>query len=179
MTSKEYIAAYPNRIQDLRDRLVKAIEGLSDEHFNQKQPDGWWSIGQIIEHMTIANAPYLSAMGDIAQTTPKAGGTDQVHHTWFAKFLLGAMDKPNTPAPKAMIPKPGPTPRSVVDTWLSQIDELMAIAKRSDGINLTEAKIRNPFIKLMKMNFADMFEVSAAHTERHVKQIEGLSSSFV
>lgn len=178
MTSKEYLAAYPARVNSLVARMNKAVNSLTDEQFNQKQANGWWSIGQIIEHLYIATAPYLSAMTEISQTTPKKGGGDEIKHTWFASFLISAMDKPNTPAPKSMIPKPGPTPRSTLVAWLGQMEGLLEIAHRSDGINLTEAKIRNPFVKLMKMNYCDMFEIIVAHNERHVKQIEELSASF-
>ncbi len=178
MTSKEYLAAYPARVEGLVGRLKAAIDGLSDEQFNQKQADGWWSIGQIIEHLTIANAPYMNEMESIAKSAPKAGGTDEIKHSFFGKFLLGAMDKPNTPAPKSMIPHEGPTPRGIVDDWLKQYGKLVKIAAMYDGVNLTEAKVRNPFFKLAKMNIGDMFEIILAHTERHVKQIEGLAAGF-
>ncbi|MBX3118686.1 MAG: DinB family protein [Fimbriimonadaceae bacterium] len=178
MTSKEYLAGYPDRVNALVERLKKAVDGLTDEQFNTKQEDGWWSIGQIIEHLMIANGPYLVEMAHVAKSAPRSGGTDEIKHTWFGRFLINAMDKPNIPAHRSMHPGPGPMEKSKVDDWAAQYSELVSIAKNSDGINLTEAKIRNPFVKLAKMNVADMFEIIAAHTERHVKQIEELALRF-
>jgi hypothetical protein len=100
-----------------------------------------------------------------------------IKHTIFGKFIIRATGpKGNVPAPKSLHPRPGPYTPDIVDRWAAQTQAFLELAKGVGEIDLCSMKVRNPFIRMLRMNLADCFMIVAEHTERHVQQIEILQN---
>lgn len=149
---------------------------MSLEQLNWKAEPTRWSAGQIYAHMMLANAQYLPLLKIAIDGAPRARVGDSVQHTWFGQFIIkGAGPEGNAPAPKSLHPRSTPFDKDVVEQWAAQTQDFMDLARRAHGADLCAAKIKNPFIPLLKLNLADCFEILTEHTERHIRQIEALA----
>jgi hypothetical protein len=171
-TFLEDIAA---RTEKLIGRAHAATVGLSEEALNGKPGPKEWSIAQIFEHVRIANEAYLPAMQRAAEQA-NFGRDVEVRHTLFGSLLIKASGPSgNAPAPKRLIPGEGPFERDVVERFAIDHGQVIELAQRCEGVDLTRVKVRNPFLPVIGMNLADCFEIVVGHGERHIAQIEALS----
>lgn len=151
------------------------MDSIDDETINRVPPGNLWTVGQVFDHMIIANTPYLAVLEEKIASSPK-NGPGEVTHTWLGKFLMNVGGpNGNAPAPKAMIPGDPPTSRDRIDLWFAQMDLFLQFIKQSKGLDLSRVKAKNPYVKLFGMNLADFFGVTSQHTERHIRQIEDRS----
>ncbi len=145
---------------------------MDEGKMNSPIPPSDWSPLQILDHMMRTNGPYVTALPAVVQAAPEGGATD-VRHTWFGGFLIKvAGPKGNAPAPKQVVPAAGPLPSTTMDAYLEQSSTLRQLMELGQGKDLNRARLSNPFVKIFRMSVADVFEIVAQHTERHVGQIE-------
>jgi hypothetical protein len=163
------------RLQDQISRGVTAGRNVSIEQLNWLPEPKRWSMAQIYEHMMLGNAPYVGAVEDgIAQGRT---GPAPLKHSLVGKLIFkNAGPSGNVPAPKPMVPTPGPYPAEIVDRWAKQTQLFIDLGRSARNIDLCSIKVRNPFIKFLKLNLADAFMIIAEHTERHVQQLEVLAA---
>ena len=76
------------------------------------------------------------------------------------------------PVPKPFVPRPGPYTREVLDRWVAQQEQIIALHDRAKDVDLTAVRYPVPLLKLFKMSLCDIFAIFATHTERHIRQIE-------
>jgi hypothetical protein len=163
------------RLEDLvrRARLHRAA--LTNNQLNWSPGRDLWSIGQIYEHLRLANVKYVPAMEQAVDQSRFGREDAEVKHTVFGKMVAKAAGPgTNVPAHPAMIPRPGPFESSVIDAFVHEHQALIALAKKASGADL-RYPVRNPYMKLMKMNLADCFAIVTAHAERHLGQIEEIT----
>jgi len=130
-------------------------------------------MAQIFEHMLMAINSYIPEIKGVLVSTVRSPADPDVTHTWFGKIIIrGAGPSGKAPVPKSLVPGTGPYREDIVDRWITRHQEVIALAKQARGIDLSDVPMRNPFMPIFKMNLADFFEILAAHTERHVGQIE-------
>jgi uncharacterized damage-inducible protein DinB len=172
MTSKELLDSVTDRLAKLDDRAKAAFDNLTDEQANQPVPPSNWSSFQILDHLLKANAPYLDVL-PAAIALAEANVTAEARFSWFGKFIAKAAGPMSSaPPPKAMIPDSGPMIRAKVDEYLAQGARIREILNSAKGKDLGTVRMNNPFVKILKLTLADVFEIFAQHTERHIGQIE-------
>lgn len=165
---EEYASATPQQIA----RVEAALEGRSDAELNRSK-NGEWSPYRVIEHLVLSNAPYVEKLRMVIDATPKSDDLLPVRHSWLGRMLIkGAGPSGNAPAPKPLVPGPGPYTRDVFDRWKAQQEQMLGLAKSAAERDLSSIRLANPFLKFLKMNVADCFAIFKEHTERHVRQIE-------
>lgn len=172
MTSKELLDSVMDRLDKLEGRVKAAFEGLSDEQANRPVPPSNWSSFQILDHLLKANGPYLEVL-PAAVAQAEANDAAEARFSWFGKFIAKAAGPMSSaPPPKAMIPDPGPMGRAKLDEYLGQCARIRGILESARGKDLGTVRMNNPFVKVFKLTLADVFEIFAQHTERHIGQIE-------
>jgi hypothetical protein len=165
-----------SRLEDLVQRVQILSQGIGERELNAKPIPKRWSIGQTFEHMILGAQDYVANVRTALANTRREGVEREVSHTWFGRIIIrGAGPTGNAPVPKPLIPEDGPYRKDVVDRWLALHQEIIELAKKSHGYDLSGIPMRSPIIKLFKMNIADVFEILAGHAERHVSQIEALA----
>lgn len=171
MKANDFLDHCERRLGDLMARLNTASAGLSDDDWNRPIPPSQWNGGQIVQHMILANEPYLKALPHVIdRSAPDTTGMANL--SWFGRMLSkGAGPSGNVPAPKASVPKEALYGREIVETLASQVEVYRELVAKARGKDLA-TRFANPFVPLFKMNLADAFQVLADHTERHVGQIE-------
>lgn len=176
MRAAEYLTDVEERLQDQIDRGLKAAAGLNEDQLNATRSENHWTIAQIFQHMILANERYLRAMEAAMAADPPAANNKPTQYTWLGRMLLKqAGPHGNAPAPKVLVPSPGPYGKEVVQKWADQTSKLMELERTSRAFDITAIRLRNPVVGLFKMNLADCFGILTEHTERHVRQIESLA----
>jgi hypothetical protein len=123
--------------------------------------------------MLITNGYYFPAMRSAMSGAPRASGETKVRHSLIGK-LIRRMAGPggNAPAPRMLFPGDVTYSAEMLEKWLGQQEELIALLEQAQGLDISHIPVRNPFFSLIRMNLADSFEIMTAHTERHVGQME-------
>jgi hypothetical protein len=172
MTSAELLTSVIDRLDSLEARTRAAFDKLDDDAANKPVPPSNWSPYQILDHLMKSDVPYLPLLRDAIANAPD-GDSVAVRHSFFGKFIIkGAGPSGNAPAPRPLIPDPGPHSRAVLDNYLVHARELRSIFVSAKGKDLNLPRFNNPFVRIFKMSVADLAEIAAVHTERHIGQIE-------
>ncbi|HVT12942.1 MAG TPA: DinB family protein [Fimbriimonadaceae bacterium] len=175
MTASLFLQSVADRIEDMVEQVQDLSKTLTDAQLNWKPHPKRWSVGQTLDHMLIAADPYVSQIKEALGKVHRVSGDPEVLHTFFGKLIIrGAGPSGNAPVPKAMVPSARAFDRGMIDRWVALHQEIIALARQAHGIDLASVPMRSPIVKLFKMNLADVFEILAAHAERHVGQIEAL-----
>jgi hypothetical protein len=175
MTSGAFLESIVDRMEDLVERVQVLSHDVDDRSLNLKPDSKRLSMGQIFEHMILGAQEYVANTRSALQSSTREGVEREFNHTWFGKFIIKAAGpKGSAPMPKALVPGPGPFRKEIIDRWVALHQEIIDLAKRSRGYDLSSIPMRSPIIKLFSMNLADVFEILTAHAERHVGQIEAL-----
>jgi hypothetical protein len=172
LTSRELCRKAAAKAAETTARVRRALDGLDDEAFNRRTAAGDWSPAEVLEHIVISHQVYLDRM-QVAMAGGPKGGDRPVRFSFIGRFLMKAAGpNGNAPAPKSMVPRPGPYTREVVERFEEQQRAMADLATACDDLDTSAMGYRNPIFKLFKMNVADGFGIYIEHVERHVRQIE-------
>lgn len=173
MNCSESLTDWKTRNEALRARLTNATCDLDDAALNRRPDPQTWSPAQVVEHLVLTNRPYLQTIETALKQSEKRAGNPAVRYSFFGKLIAKAAGPGgNAPAPKALHPRTTPISREILEEWRQQQARLLSLLDFAAGIDLSGVSIHNPFVRLIRMNIADCFELLTAHTERHVEQIE-------
>jgi hypothetical protein len=178
------------------DRLIAEVErqtreilrlagSLGPEAFLWRPQTDKWSVGEHIEHISLTNRPYLKAIDESVRAAREAGRTGAGPYRggligrWFTRMM--------EPPPRRRMPTvehlepPPDLDREAVLVELEAVQEATITSLRAaEGLDIGRARIRSPFLKLLKLPVIQAFEVMFAHTRRHIwlmREVMGASDS--
>lgn len=160
-------------------RIAELARPLDPERLVRRPPDGGWSVGEVLEHLCVAEEAYEPlVMALLRQARPDAGApAREWSPTFFGKFLVRSLaGTGRLPSPKVI--RPGKSPRGgVVEAFLAQQTSLATRLDQAAGFDWRALTLRSPLVPavlrpLARMNLGDAFSVSVVHVERHTRQIE-------
>lgn len=172
MKQSEFLKDSIDKLESHIKRIEAITEGMTDAQLSKDLDSGLWGVGRVLEHMNIANEPYIKVMRQALASAPSDSGDTPKAGFWGRTLAKIAGPEGNAPAPKQMIPEAKEFTHEVVNRWFKVTRDLIAVAQEAEGKDINRAKFKNPFIGFMKMNVTDGLTVGVAHTERHVRQIE-------
>lgn len=171
MTCNELLEACEKQNRELLERGKMAAAQLDDDAWN-RAPKGGWSPAQIFEHLILSNRDYVEIIAKRLESAPP-GGDAPVKHSFFGRIILkSAGPSGNGLVPKPFVPKPGPYTRDVLHRWTAQQEQIIDLHRKAKDVDLTAIRYPVPLMKVFKLNMGDSFAIFAAHTERHMRQIE-------
>lgn len=160
--------------------VAAVVDGLTPDQLGWTPPDGGWSIGQVLEHLVVAGQLYVDRMSDAvegATRTSARHATTVWRPSFVGKYLIRALSPDRRakrlPAPKVF--KPGPSPRADVHAaFVRHHAELVELADRAAGLDLSRVKTSSPVSRLIRINLGDCFAIVATHAERHLEQMRAV-----
>lgn len=177
MDHGSFVSGVRERLEQLLQRVRIVDAEIDQAMLNQKPDHNHWTLGQIFEHMLISNQGYYDQMKSVLEKGIK--GEEAIKHSWFGKVILkGAGPGGNVPAPKPLVPPPGPYDHAVIERWQAQHEGFLGMLDELTGINLSATKVKNAIMPIFSMNLADLFELLVVHGERHVGQIEVIAKQM-
>ena len=172
MTEQEAIVRWRASAEDVLDRIRYVAEHAEEQKLHDRV-DGLWSPAEVLDHLVQSHAPYLAEMASALPTAPQTPVGAPVKYSWLGGFIVSnAGPKGNVPAPRNLYPRPGVRFEAGLDVWVKQQQELLQLLDAAPSKHLSAVKIRNPFLKFLRMKLVDGFGIIEQHNERHVQQIE-------
>ena len=152
-----------------RDRLLSAVEGLSEAQLNFKSSPDSWSIAECVEHLAISENSFGQMLQGAVQTPADPSKRDSVKMS--DEKLMGIItsreQKVKTQEPFEPSGKFG-NHEETLQAFTSKREEHI------EYIKTTEDDLRNHYGQL-PFGAIDGYQIlmfMSGHTERHVKQIE-------
>ena len=155
----------PHRTTDFLDALTADVTGLreianrrfrtlTDDQLNRGPGPGKWSVGQCLEHLNIVGGLYLPVMSRKLKAAQQRGSSpsEVVKHGYFGQKMTDAMRVPASEkplqTPQQYAPSGSRLPRTVVEVFSRQLDELSSLLEQARRVNMNAIRIPNPIIPL-------------------------------
>lgn len=163
-----------------RDRIARLVRPIDAARLNERpEPDGW-SIGQVLEHLLLADEKYDAPLAQLLARSPRDAGA--AAREWRPSFIGGLIanslinPKPIKRGPRAF--RPGPTPRTgVVEAFLARELRFLQAMDDARPYDWRKLRIGSPALPgwAPKTNLGDGFRIHVVHVTRHSRQIERLA----
>lgn len=163
---------------DTRERIAAMVRPLDQAKINEHAEPNGWSVGQVLEHLCVADGRYEDPLAALLGGARKDAGAPA--REWKPSFIggliAGSLLKPKPlKAPKAF--QPGPTPRNgVVEALLRREMNFVKAMDDAELFDWRALRISSPALPSWapKMNLGDGFRIHIVHLTRHSHQIERL-----
>lgn len=169
-----HLTAVRSGLDRLPSRADAALADLAPAHFTAPPPGGGWSIGQVFEHLCVADASYLdqalpaALIRARARPAPRRPWRPSLLGGWLCRMLQRPDNR--LPAPKPY--RVGPVVRAdVVTEWRRGLDRLRQLVQQAEGLDL-RTPLRSPVAWWLRMNLGDALLLPVVHAERHLGQVE-------
>jgi hypothetical protein len=165
-------------VQSVRDVVTKQLRQLSEDQLNRRPSPDTWSVGQCLEHLTIVGGHHLPIIVRKLKAASERGTrpADTVKSGFFGSRLVESMRKPASEkalkTPQRYAPSGSRLPRTVVEVFGRQLDEMLHLIDQARTVNANRVRIPNPLIPLLQLRLTDEFAFLIAHIERHMAQVE-------
>jgi hypothetical protein len=158
-----------------RTAILVEVRGLSDTQLGFRQAPGRWSIGEVLDHLCLAERAMIRGISRLLQ---QAAGRGQIGEP-------GSMEPPssridldlyNRPAgaPESVLPSPDrPLERLLVGLEESR-ERLQEVTKRAEG--RVVGNVTLPHFQLGEINFYQWLAVQGAHERKHLTQIRRIKA---
>lgn len=168
-------------IDETRDGLIAAVQGLTPDQWNFKPAPQSWSIAQNLEHVVIVQERVLGPIGEKLAAAPPAPADHPAEEIDAFVVAAFADRSEKFQGPEAIHPTGGCTP----DEALRRLDENCRRLKHylQSTPDLRRHAIDSLPLKALskgKFQFMDGYQwllAAAAHTERHRRQILEVKAS--
>jgi hypothetical protein len=161
-----------------RERIAALVRPLDPAQINEHPEPKGWSVGQVCEHLIVADERYEKPFADLLRRTrPDAGAAAR---EWKPSFIGGRiaaalLGSKRLRGPKVFQPRHSPR-NGVVETFLAR--ELRFVQAMDDAMRYDWRALRigSPALPRWapKMNLGDGFRIHVVHVTRHSHQIERL-----
>ena len=161
-----------------RERIATMLRPLKPEKLNEHPEEKGWSVGQVLEHLVLADELYEQPFAALMRSArPDAGAPAREWKSSFiGGFIAESLIKPK-PLKGPKVFRPGPTPRNgVVEALHSREMRFVQAMDDASSYDWRALKIGSPALPSWapKMNLGDGFRIHVVHLTRHSRQIERL-----
>lgn len=163
---------------EAREKLASLVRPLDAAKLNEHPEPKGWSVGQVLEHLCIADELYEAPLAELLRNLrPDAGAPAR---EWKSS-LIGGLIAGSLLKPKALtsprVFRPGPTPRNgIVETFLARELNFVSTMENASSYDWRAVRIASPALPgwAPKMNLGDGFRIHMIHLTRHTGQVERL-----
>jgi len=155
-------------LEESRQEFLSAIEGVSEPQWKWKPAPERWSVGEVAEHIVIAEASQFANVQKAIRSAPNPAWEDQTKGKTERLEAVLAPRLGRVQAPEAIVPKGGMTLAQVRERFERQRVEMVKFARETDA-PLKQYTIDNPFFGTL--NAYHWLIYAPLHTMRHDKQI--------
>ena len=155
-------------LEESRKEFLAAIDGLSEQQWTWKPAPNRWSVGEVAEHIVLAEASQFANVQKGLASTPDPDWETKTKGKTERLVAVLAPRLGKAQAPEAIVPKGGMTRAQVRERFEKQRAEIVKFAAESDA-PLKQYIIDNPFFG--PLNGYNWLIYAPLHTMRHDKQI--------
>lgn len=161
-----------------RERIAAMVRPLDPSRINEHPDPLGWSVGQVLEHLIIADEVYEEPFNALLRSASQDAGAPARY--WKPSFIGGLIAKTlinPKPVKGPKVFRPGPTPRGgVVEVLLARELRFVQAMDAAASLDWRALRIGSPALPTWapKMNLGDGFRIHTVHVTRHSRQIERL-----
>ncbi len=157
-----------------RESLLREVRGLSEGQLAFRPSAETWSIGEIVDHLFLAEQSIGRVLSKILQQAAGRGligspGSMAVPPSYRLDLEVYSQA---AVAPESVRPLPGRSLEPLLAALAESRDRLMQVARRADGQTVGTLTLRH--FQLGDLNFYQWLALEAAHEEKHLQQIRRL-----
>jgi len=153
-----------------REALRREVQGLSEWQLAFQPAPGKWSIGEILDHLHLAERSITRVLSKILQ---QAAGRGLIGEPGSMEPLPYRIDREiyNLPAdaPESVRPSPERPLSQLLEGLEESRERLVEVARRADGRVVGNVTIRH--FQLGELHFYQWLALEAAHEAKHLAQI--------
>ena len=157
-------------LEESRKEFLAAMEGITDEQWNWKPAPDRWSVGEVAEHIVLAEA---ALFGNVKKALASDPSPDWESKTKGKTELIERVMAPRlgkAQAPEPLVPKATMTPAQVRERFERQRATIVEFVTSTDEA-LKEHIAEHPFPTFGVLNAYQWLIYVPLHTMRHNKQI--------
>jgi hypothetical protein len=159
-----------NWLDESRTEFLAAIDGVTAEQWKWKPATDRWSVGEVAEHIVLAEALLFGAVQRAVNSPPNADWEAKTKgKTEFIERVM-APRLGKAQAPESIVPKGTMTPEEVRATFDKQREAIVKFARETD-IELKQFTVEHPMPVFNTLNAYQWLIYIPLHTMRHDKQI--------
>jgi hypothetical protein len=161
-----------------RERIASMVRPLDGGMINEHPEPNGWSVGQVLEHLYLADALYEEPFKALMRASRQDAGAPARFWkpTLIGGLIAKALINPKpTKGPKAFVP--GPTPRpGIVEAFIAREMAFVEAMDAAASYDWRALRIGSPALPSWapRMNLGDGFRIHTVHVTRHSRQIERL-----
>jgi hypothetical protein len=163
--------------EEVVERVRVATDVLTSDQITWSPPEGGWSVRECLEHLSVTNALYADASGEVLSRAPRidpARAPDFKPGMLSARFIRSlAPGKGRYKAPKPFLPdaESGFGVGSV-ERFFAVQPRLGKVIERMVSVDFTRTKVSSPVSSMIRFRIGDMMDIVLTHSKRHVQQAE-------
>jgi DinB family protein len=161
-----------NYLKETRDGLLRDVKNLSDTQMNFKISPQKWSIAQCIEHITIAEVTFMSAVNASLKSPPDPSRRNEIKVTDTTVIRVVTDRSHKSTAPEILQPHDKfPSTAAALQEFISERNKSIEFIKSTDA-DLRDRYAPQPHPILGVLDIYQLVVQMAAHSRRHTLQIE-------
>jgi hypothetical protein len=165
-----------------RERIAAMVRPLDPSKLNEHPEPKGWSVGQVLEHLVVADELYDEPVAALMRSSrPDPGApTREWKSSFIGGLIAGSLLNPK-PLKGPKVFRPGPTPRNgVVEALLGRELKFVQAMDAAASYDWHALRIGSPALPSWapKMNLGDGFRIHVVHVTRHSRQIARLISEL-
>ena len=157
------------------ERIASLCRPLGQKQLERRPAEGSWSVGEVLEHLLVANELFLAPVAALVHSAPRdpAARSRPWRPTRLGGYFIGMLDRPKAlAAPKALRPQ---TPRpGIVEQYLAFDTRFAAVLADAADRDWNRLRFAPPLARWfpLRFNVGDGFRFHASHVRRHLAQLE-------
>jgi len=177
-TEGSAVDEYRSEVDRQTREVEELVEGLGDEQLAWRPRPEKWSVGEHVVHLIRTIPPYLVEL-DEALADARERGLDAegpFRRPWLGEWVIRTMEPPPgipIPTVKELVPERGLSRERLLESWRDAQDSLLASMDQARGLDLGRARIRSPFVPLLRVTVDQAYRLILAHGRRHIWSIRG------
>lgn len=144
----------------------------SDEQLCWSPDENTWSVAAGIDHLHVMGEAYFdrirTAIRDSAPSPEERTFDPSFQGRSFIHFV-SPESRFKIPTTETFEPKSG-AEASVLDRFLEQQDELYDLLREADEVDINDAKLTSPAMRLARFTVGEALTIIVAHERRHLQQ---------
>ncbi len=158
-----------------RAALLLEVQGSSAAQLAFRSGPGTWSIGEILDHLCLAEQSMARAASRLLQ---QAAGRGQIGEPGAMPFPSRGIDMESynrvAGAPESVLPTPDRPLERLLTGLKESRERLEEVMGRADG--RVVGNVTLPHFQLGELNFYQWLELEGAHESKHLQQIRRIKS---
>ncbi|MGH7448780.1 MAG: DinB family protein [Longimicrobiales bacterium] len=169
-----YIGSLVEQLDAILRDARNVTDGLTAAQLNWKPDARRWSVGQCLDHLTRTARLYPTEIERMISEARARGGKDgPFRESWISRWVLSGMEPPprmRIRTMRSVEPTTDLDPDRVVREFEGAYVRLRELMIASDGVALKHARMRSPFVPVLRFTLGQVLALNLAHARRHLWQ---------